>query len=78
MLALALDASTHAALDACGALGACSCAQAKEAIYNRDTNEATEADKATAKLAQNGPYEGPSAQPPLPPEPTSLPSVPSL
>ena len=32
--------------------------KAKEAIYNRDTNAATDADKATAKLAQNGPYEG--------------------
>mmetsp|Transcript_64950 Transcript_64950/g.95097 ORF Transcript_64950/g.95097 Transcript_64950/m.95097 type:complete len:446 (-) Transcript_64950:84-1421(-) len=30
----------------------------KEAIYNRDTNEATAADRATAKQAQAGPYEG--------------------
>lgn len=30
----------------------------KESIYNRTTNEATDADKATAKLATDGPHEG--------------------
>uniref|UniRef100_A0A7S0NCT5 Micro-fibrillar-associated protein 1 C-terminal domain-containing protein n=1 Tax=Hanusia phi TaxID=3032 RepID=A0A7S0NCT5_9CRYP len=30
----------------------------KEEIYNRDTNQATDADKATARLAATGPHEG--------------------
>jgi len=32
--------------------------QAKESLYNRDTNEALESDRNTARQAQGGPYEG--------------------